>query len=346
MYASRTAPRAIARAAARNARTPLRQQARFESNISSTQSTAAKTGGTSGLVGGLAGGALVFAAGYGYYHFSGAKTIVNTASQTKAQFQSFTDKLSQKAPEPNQAVDWLRSTANSYAVFIPGAKSYIDSAFDELEEVQKKHGKEVESIVKDTYDQLKDVGKNGVNLETVGKAWDVLQKAMEKIKDLAGDLGDEYAPKVKGMGEEAWKKGMDSVKPYLDKNPKVKQVIEENADSLKSGNVSDVFEKVKKAVETGDVDELKKYVKDAGEKAKNSSAGQQFQGGIEQLAKMIPGGSEIVPKLKKLEEVAKTRGDEAKGIMKKAYEDIVQVLQKRTAEVEKLAEKTKEDSKK
>jgi len=296
MYASRTAPRAIARAAARNARTPLRQQARFESNISSTQSTAAKTGGTSGLVGGLAGGALVFAAGYGYYHFSGAKTIVNTASQTKAQFQSFTDKLSQKAPEPNQAVDWLRSTANSYAVFIPGAKSYIDSAFDELEEVQKKHGKEVESIVKDTYDQLKDVGKNGVNLETVGKAWDVLQKAMEKIKDLAGDLGDEYAPKVKGMGEEAWKKGMDSVKPYLDKNPKVKQVIEENADSLKSGNVSDVFEKVKKAVETGDVDELKKYVKDAGEKAKNSSAGQQFQGGIEQLAKMIPGGSEIVPK--------------------------------------------------
>jgi hypothetical protein len=101
----------------------------------------------------------------------------------------------------------------------------------------------------------------------------------------------------------------------------------------------EVFEQVRKAVEGGSLDDLRKYVKDAGEKAKDSGLGK----GIEEYVKMIPGGSEILPKLQKLQEVAKTRGDEAESILKGTYEDIQDVLQRRISEAEKLAEKARKD---
>jgi uncharacterized protein YqgV (UPF0045/DUF77 family) len=143
------------------------------------------------------------------------------------------------------------------------------------------------------------------------------------------------------LGDEAWKKGLEQAKPYLDKNSQVKEMVEENVDALKQGNVRDVIEKVKSAVETGNMDDLKIYVKQMGEKASKSGMGQS----IEQYAKMIPGGGEIVPQLVKLQEVAHKRGDEAEGILRGAYEDVKQVLQKRIREAEKLAEKSGKDAK-
>ena len=75
MIASRTAARA-ARSARVVSRAPVRANFRHvrpesTSASASTQKTAAAAGGSSGVVGGLVGGAIVFAAGYGYYHMSG-----------------------------------------------------------------------------------------------------------------------------------------------------------------------------------------------------------------------------------------------------------------------------------
>jgi hypothetical protein len=61
---------------------------------------------------------------------------------------------------------------------------------------------------------------------------------------------------------------------------------------------------------------------------------------------MIPGGEEILPKLQKLQEVAKTRREDAEKILKGAYKDIQDVFQKRIGEAEKLADESKEDAKK
>ncbi|TVY88575.1 hypothetical protein LAWI1_G006277 [Lachnellula willkommii] len=400
MLASRTASRAAARAI----RAPIRTTAR-QARHASTNEQAAAAGGSSGLVGGLAGGALVFAAGYSYYHFSGAKSIVNAASATKSKFKSLTNSVSESAPEPNEALKWLRSTATSYAAFIPGGKSYVDTAFKDLDAVQEKHGPEVEKIVAKAYGDLKEVSKNGLSMETVTKSWEVLEKAVTDLGALAGDaaeqildnhpqikekvggnikqlkeMADSYGPeakkemeemwgqigdvikggvsvgsvekirkmvqekveKVKKLGDEAWKKGLEQAQPYLEKNPEVKKIVEENADALKQGNVSQVFEKVKDAVSSGNTDELKKYVQQAGDKAKKSGFGQS----MEQYAKMIPGGGEIIPKLQKLQEVAQKHGDEAEKILKGAYKDIQDILQKRTSEVEKLADKAGKEAKK
>merc|ERR1712072_250909 len=123
---------------------------------------------------------------------------------------------------------------------------------------------------------------------------------------------------------------------------KVKKLVEENADALKHGNVSEIFAKVKDAVSSGNIDSLQDYVKQAGEKAKQSGFGKN----IEQYAKMIPGGDQILPKLMKLQEVAKTRGDDAEKILKEAFKDVQDVLNKKTDELEKLADSAKKEAKK
>ncbi|KAG9248361.1 hypothetical protein BJ878DRAFT_488402 [Calycina marina] len=393
MQVSRTA----ARVAARSARAPAQRNVRF----ASTNQQAAAAGGSSGLVGGIAGGALVFAAGYGYYHFSGAKTMVNTASATKNQIQNLTSNIQSQAPAPNEALKWLRSIASSYSIFIPGANKYIDSAFDELDKVHEKHSDEVEKIIQDAYTQLKDATKSGMTMETAIKNWEIIESALSKLGKLAADSSTDFldnnpeikekfggnlhrlksladsggesakkelqetydeikdiiaggvgfgtiarikkliedkTEKVKELGDEAWKKGMEQVKPYLDKNPEIKNTIEENADKLKSGSLSEILA----AVKDGNTDKLNGLVLKANEQAKSSGMAQS----LDEYAKMIPGGSEIFPKLQKLGDVAKDHGEDAKEILNKTYKEVADILSKRATEIENIGEKTAKESKK
>jgi len=155
-------------------------------------------------------------------------------------------------------------------------------------------------------------------------------------------LIEEKTEKLKELSDAAWKKGLEQAKPYMDKNPEIKKIVEENADSLKNGNLGELWANVKDAATSGDTSKLSEYVKSAGEKAKNSGVGS----GLDKYMRMIPGGSEILPKLQKLQEAASKHGGEAEKIAKGAYKDISDVLQKRTGEIEKLADKAAKDSKK
>lgn len=208
----------------------------------------------------------------------------------------------------------------------PQIKEKVGGNIEQLKGMAESYGPEAKKEVEEMWSQMGDVLKGGVSAGSIEKIREMVQDKVEKVKKL---------------GDEAWKKGLEQAKPYLEKNPEVKKMVEENADALKQGNVSQVFEKVKDAVSSGNTDDLKKYVQQAGEKAKNSGVGKS----IESYAKMIPGGSEIIPKLQKLQEVAQTRGSDAEKILKGAYKDIQDVLQKRTSEVEKLAEEAKKESK-
>lgn len=209
----------------------------------------------------------------------------------------------------------------------PQLKEKVGGNWDQLKQLAESKGPEAKKEFDQTYKQIADVVKTGVSFETINKIKQIIQEKTEKLQKL---------------GDEAWQKGMEQAKPYFDKNPKLKEIIESNADALKQGNATEVFQKVKDAVSSGSTDDLQQYVKQAGEKVQKSGFGQQF----EQYAKMIPGGSEILPKLQKLQQVAQSRGDEAEKILKGAYKDVADVLQKRTEQAEKLAEKAGNEAKK
>ena len=403
MIASRTAIRSARLLRLRS--TTLRN---VRHNSTSTSSAHPNNSGMSqALVGGMTGGALVFLAGYGYYHFSGAKTLVNTAHDTKAKFDLISNKMKSAAPEPNEALRWLRQTATSYAAFIPGAKGYVDSAFDDLDAIRNKHGDEVDRIVSQAYDELRAVShEKGMSVETAQAAWEILQKHLRRVGDLAADsaqeimnnhpalkekvggnidqlkqLGDKYGPEakrevdktweqirdivktgvglesvnkvravvqekmelVRKMGDEAWRKGMDQAKPYLDKNPKVKELVENNTDALKQGNVRELYERIKQSVESGDTGSLEEYVKSSVDKVTQKTGGSGGGGGagIDQYLKMIPGGEKIVPKISQLQTIAQEHGEEAEKIVKDAFDEIGDVLQRKVGEAQKLAEKAK-----
>ena len=268
----------------------------------------------------------------------------------------------------------------------------MDSAFDDLDKVQQNHGKEVENIVNNAYKELKNATKSGMSVETASKTWEILEKTIKQLGELASDsaseildnhpqlkekvggnldqlksMADNYGPEakkqlddtykeitdmikggvsvdsinkvrqliqdkteqMKKFGDEAWKKGMDQAKPYLDKNPQVKEIVEENADSLKNGNFAELFEKVKDAVSSGNTEQLQQYAKQASEK----------------YSKMMPSGDGIFSTLQRLQNVAKDHGKEAEEIVKGAYEDIRKILEKRIREAEKLAGKAGKDTK-
>ncbi|KAL8987363.1 MAG: hypothetical protein Q9169_008709, partial [Polycauliona sp. 2 TL-2023] len=216
------------------------RQIRCEStNAAPSQSSGAGSSGA--LVGGLAGGAIALGGGYAWYHFSvtpGAKTIVNTAHETKNTLTRYTQQFKESKPEPAEAIKWLRSTARSYAAFIPGARGYVDTFFDDLDAIHRKHGKEVDSIVTEAYNELKEnVSSEGMSISAAQKAWDILQKYMKRIGDLAGDasedilnnhpalkdkvggnidqlkqMGENYGPEAKKQIEETWNQVGDIIK--------------------------------------------------------------------------------------------------------------------------------------
>lgn len=360
-----------------------------------------------GLVGGLAGGGAVFLVGYGWYRFSGAKSLVDTAHSTKSTLDKYTKQFKESTPEPNEALDWLRSTAQSYAKFIPGASGIVNSAFDDLDAVRNKHGKEVDQIVREAYDELREISKNGMSASSATKAWEALQRQLKRIGDLAGDavfdivdnhprlkekvggnmdslkeMGEKYGPeakkqveetweevreiakngismdsvtkiqdlvqdkmeKLQALGGKVWEEGMERAKPLLEKAPEVKKIVEENEETLKkSGNVQQLYEKVKQAVDTGSSDDLKQYIQTSVDKLKQSSAG---GGGLEGYLKMIPGGAEIIPNLSKMQQIAKEHGREAEQIATDTVKEIEGVLRKKLREAQELARKADENARK
>lgn len=172
MFASRTGLRAT-----RNVRVQslLRPARRLESTGRYSRPKYSDESIRAGIIGGLVGGGIVSILGYAYYRSSGTATVVNAVKSAKSKIDTTFKKSTEKAPAPNGAIQWLRQTATSYASYIPGAQAYVNSAFDDLEAIQKKHGEEVDKIVNEAYEKLKDATKKGVSLDTLAKAWDIMQ---------------------------------------------------------------------------------------------------------------------------------------------------------------------------
>ena len=331
---------------------------------------------------------------------------MNTAHQAQNTFKSYGQKIKSSSPdfEPNEAIEWLRSTAKSYAGIIPGASGYIDSAFDDIDAIRQKHAKEVDGIVREAYNELKDVSQEGMTISAATKAWEILQKHLKRIGELAGDaaqdiinnhpalkdkvggnldqlkqMGEKYGPEAKKQVDETWDQireimktgvsattipkvqklvqdkvqkiqelggkvydqGMEKAQPLLEKSPEVKDLVQNNAQQLrKSANVSELYEKIKSAVESGSTDDLKSYVQstvDKGKKAASSGGG--GGSGLEGLLKTIPGGSEIMPKLGELQQLAQEHGEEAEKIAKDTFKEIEGVLKKKISEASELTKK-------
>lgn len=181
-------------------------------------------------------------AGYLYYHFSGAKTLVNTAHQAKSYSDSVADQVKQQLqelkPEGDDVLGAIRQVAEKYASFVPGGRQFVDTSFKDLDAIKSKHEKEFNEIAHATYNELRDTAnKNGASIQTMNDIWTILSKRLGQLADLAGDasqqilenhpelkeklggqfdqlksLGDRLGPEAKKQADDTFKQVSDIVK--------------------------------------------------------------------------------------------------------------------------------------
>ncbi|KAL1583370.1 hypothetical protein WHR41_08054 [Cladosporium halotolerans] len=234
-----------------------RQNVRFQSTESAKQS-----GGNGALAGGLAGGSIALFTGFLFYHFSGARGVVNSIHSAKSTADSAFQSTTKYAPEPGKAIQWLRETVDSYTKFIPGASYYVDRAFDDLEKIRGKHGEEVDAIVRESYDEMKKLTNNGFNADSASKAWEVLQQTFVRIGRLAGDAAEDILDNHPQLKEKVGGKFGQLKQMGEQYGPEAKKQVDETWDEvqkiLQSGFSMTAVTKIQKLVQDKS-EELKKY---------------------------------------------------------------------------------------
>jgi hypothetical protein len=218
--------------------------------------------------------------------------------------------------------DLAADSAGDIADEFPEVKEKLGGNLDQLKEMASSYGPDAKKEIDQTYKQIRDIFAGGIGAGSIYKVKGLIEEKIEQVKK---------------MSDEAWSKGLEQAKPILDKNPQIKELLEKNKDTLRSGNLTELWEKVK----SNNADDLQKYISQASEKAQSSGLGKE----AEKYFKMVPGASEIVPKLQKLASLVKNRGDEAEKLLKETVKEISDVLQKKTGEAEKIADKAKKDAK-
>ncbi|KAK7421313.1 hypothetical protein QQX98_002207 [Neonectria punicea] len=211
----------------------------------------------------------------------------------------------------------------------PQVKEKLGGNIDQLKQLGDQYGPEAKKQVDDTWKQVKEIFAGGFGAASLEKARKLIEEKTEQVKKL---------------GDEAWKKGLEEAKPLLDKNPKVKEVVEKNADALKQGNVSELFDKVKSAVNSGSLDDLEGYVKKATDQVKSKGS----DGGwvdVDKYLKMIPDGDSVLEKLQQLREVADKHKEEGEKLFKETVEELKQVLDKKSQRAEKIVNDAKKEAK-
>ncbi|CEL03704.1 hypothetical protein ASPCAL04850 [Aspergillus calidoustus] len=228
----------------------------------------------------------------------------------------------------NRLLDLSADAADDILNNHPKLKEKIGGSWDQLKEMGEAYGPQAKEEVNKTWEQVVGIVKKGPSLDAVEEVKKLLQEKREKLQKL---------------GDEAWKKGMEESKEYLDKNPKVKELVENNADALKKANFTELWGLVKESASSGKTEELEKYVKDKVGKAKDTAQSSGID--LDKWSSLVPGGSEILSQLQTLQSLGEKKGKEAEGVLKEAASELQEVLKKRKDQLEKIADEAKQESK-
>lgn len=274
-----TVPMAARRVAGR------RTTMRFQSTTAGTGPSSSAS--TSHLAAGVAGGAVVLGGGYVFYHFSGAKKAVDVSRTAQQYYAQAKQTVVEKAPKnPNEVLNFLRSTVKSYAGFIPGGSSYVDSTFDTLDQLHESHREEVDKILQSAYDEINGIlkeKKEGLDVDTAWKILDVVKRRtgeLEEVgkqagKDLFQNVAEKYPQVSEKLGggyqelkDMAQKRGPEARKILDDATNQVQKIFEKgfSADALNQARelIQSKTDEVRKLAEKSSQDAWKRTLQEAG----------------------------------------------------------------------------------
>ncbi|EJD02753.1 uncharacterized protein FOMMEDRAFT_167922 [Fomitiporia mediterranea MF3/22] len=333
-------------------RRPAGSTVRFQSTSSSSGASSSAYN-ASHAAAGVAGGATVALAGYVWYHTSGLKTALQTSKDIKSYLQTTRDNVVSKAREtaknPSQALSHLRGIAKSYSNFIPGASGYIDTTFDELDDLYGAHSGEMDSILKETTDELSKVANQGrADTATAAKVAEIVGNAVRRMQELGKKVGGDIldkSPMVKeklGSGYEqlqslAEKAGPEGRKALDEVQKQVKEIIsrgkpDEEAIKKIRDHIQDKASSIRKRVESSDGTGILDKFESVGALFKNIP-------GVDEIIKKAPNSQEII-------KLAEDQSEEAQNLAKETLTDVMAVLEEKGKKAKELTQRTKVEAEK
>lgn len=209
----------------------------------------------------------------------------------------------------------------------PELKEKLGGNIDQLKQMGEQYGPEAKKQVDETWGQVKDIFAGGFSASSLAKARELI---------------DDKVQQVQKLGDEAWKKGLEEAKPFLEKSPKVKELLEKNGDALKKGNIGELFGKLRDAAKSGDAGGLESYIKQATQKL-GDKANASGWGSLDKYLDKIPQGSEILGKLEDLGRIAEEHKEEGEKLLKETMGDIQKVLEEKGRKAREIADSEKKN---
>jgi hypothetical protein len=154
-------------------------------------------------------------AAYSWYHISGLKKNVEAAQNIKMYLEKSKESITARTKTSgNAALAYLRGAAKSYVAIVPGAGSYIDSAFDSVGEVFAAHQEEANAITQKAYDDIHTVIRQNGGDDTLQTAIDVLSIFKRYFIELHG-IGVKAGGHALAPVWEKYPEAMDSISRAL-----------------------------------------------------------------------------------------------------------------------------------
>lgn len=209
---------------------------------------------------------------------------MQTASQAKSYVDSTAAQLKQQlsyaTPDSaDELTQQIKETAHKYAAWIPGGRQFVDQSFKDLETIKQQHGDEVNEILRNTYDELKQVAnKKGTSLDAVSDIWSVLSKRLSELgalaTDAAQDLLDNH-PELKNKFGDSFGQLQELGNKF---GPEAKKQADET--------ISEVKKIAQQGLTFSSADQIRRLVQDKVEQLKKLGD-QSWDGAWDQLKPML-----------------------------------------------------------
>lgn len=158
----------------------------------------------------------------------------------------------------------------------------------------------MDAIVKEAYNELKDVTQAGMSIAAATKAWDILQKHIKQIGDLAGDAAQDLINNHPALKDKVGG-NLDRLKQMGDKyGPEAKKQVDETWDQIK-----DIM---KSGVGTSTIPKVQKLVQDKIQKVQELG-GEVWDQGMEKAKPLLDKSPEVKEVVEKNADQLKKQGN-------------------------------------
>lgn len=212
----------------------------------------------------------------------------------QSSLKSAKDTALEKSPAPNKVIQFLRSTAKSYA------SEKLGRGWTQIQETDQSLtdlAQDAQKIYDDTSSQLVDLFKSGFSTTSLVKAKTLLDEKAQQISELSQKAGKELYEKGQ---EEYLKNAPEGLKKFFNDDEMMKSILGSGA-----GTVA-VWNKIKEVGEKGKwddkgVQEVKDFVQQKIEEAKGGPQFDAAWSAAQGWLKSVPGGEKALETAKDIE---------------------------------------------